>query len=63
MRSGIYWPAVQQLIVREILHHGDGLSCVDRDILRIDLKISVILGNVRFFQNGRNNSTGLLSWF
>ena len=43
MRRGINWPAVQQSIVRETLHYGVGLSCVDRDILRIDLKKSVIL--------------------
>lgn len=47
MRREIYWPAVQQLIVQEILHHGVGLSCVDRDTLCIDLKISVILGNYK----------------
>jgi len=38
---------MQQLIVREILHHGVVLSCVDRNILRIDLKICVILGNYK----------------
>ena len=42
-RRGINWPAVQPSIVRETLHYGVGLSCVHRDILRIDLKISVIL--------------------
>jgi len=50
MRRGIYRPAMKQLIIREILHNGVGLSCVDRDILRTELKIRicVILGNFRF---------------
>jgi hypothetical protein len=47
MRRGIYWSAVQQLIVKEIVHRGVGLSCVDRIIHRIDLRISIILGNCK----------------